>query len=148
MLTSYSKVLTKNDVGETGGHQGGIAVPKSNRELMQFFPQLNADEFNPDTTLICIDPDGIEWEMRFVYYNGKTFKPPKSTRNEYRVTHMTKYFSRWKAKAGDEVVFTKTNKKHCFKISIKQNSNDQKEDESDNTGMNKPIVLRGWSRVF
>ena len=146
MSNSYAKNLTKNDVGETGGHQAGIAVPKADLDLINFFPFLNPEEFNPDSWLNCTDPDGVEWKMRYIYYNGKRFNPPKSTRNEYRITHMTKFFSKWGAKSGDDVIFTKTSKKNSFQIRIKKQSN-IKENMSTYES-NKPIVLRGWSRVF
>jgi hypothetical protein len=146
MPNSYAKKLTKNDAGETGGHQAGIVVPKADLELINFFPFLNPEEFNPDAWLNCIDPEGMVWEMRYIYYNGKSFKPPKNTRNEYRITHMTRFFSKWGAESGDGVIFTKTNKENSFQIRIIKPS-DIKEDKST-YGSNKPIVLRGWSRVF
>jgi hypothetical protein len=145
MLDSYAKVLTKNDIGETGSHQAGIAVPKTNNALLKFFPSLNLNQFNPDTWITCIDPDGIEWEFRYIYYNGKTFSPPKSTRNEYRVTRMTKFFTKWGAKSGDSVVFTKTDNNGCFKISVVCDNDHIRENTNEAYG---PIVLRGWSRVY
>lgn len=146
MLKKYVKILTKNDIGETGGHQAGITVPKSDTDLLSFFPFLNPDEFNPDTWLSCIDQDGEEWEMRYVYYNGKTFSPKKSTRNEYRITHMTKFFSKWGVKTGDVVMFTKNSKENSFQILIKsENDSCGGHDISEN---NQPIVLRGWARVY
>ena len=146
MSNSYAKVLTKNDTGETGGHQAGIAVPRANKELLSFFPLLNSEEFNPDSWLYCTDSDGEEWNMRYIYYNGKKFTPPKSTRNEYRITHMTKFFSKWGAKSGDSVIFTRTGKEDSFQISIEKGSeNSVNESKAE---YNKPIVLRGWSRVY
>lgn len=146
MLNSYAKNLTKNDVGETGGHQAGIAVPTADVELINFFPFLDPNEFNPDSWLNCIDPDGEEWKMRYIYYNGKRFKPPKSTRNEYRITHMTKFFSKWDAESGDDVIFTKTNTDDSFQICLNKHSDIKESMGAYKT--NKPIVLRGWSRVF
>ena len=146
MSNSYAKVLTKNDIGETGGHQAGITVPKADCDLISFFPSLNPEEFNPDSWLYCTDPDGEEWKMRYVYYNGRRFSPPKSTRNEYRVTHMTKFFSKWGAKTGDVVIFTKASKENSFHISIKR-ENIILENMTKNEN-NKTIVLRGWSRVY
>ena len=146
MSGSFAKVLTKNDTGETGGHQAGIAVPKANTELLSFFPFLNPREFNPDSWLYCTDIDGQEWEMRYIYYNGKAFDPPKSTRNEYRITHMTKFFTKWRAKTGDAVVFSKTSRENHFQISIKPESGSR--ENMDKTEDNNVIVLRGWSRVY
>ncbi|USD38003.1 EcoRII N-terminal effector-binding domain-containing protein [Ferrimonas sp. SCSIO 43195] len=146
MNTSYEKVLTKNDTGETGGHQAGIVVPKKNQELINFFPALELEEFNPDAWLVCIDADGEQWQMRYIYYNGKSFAPPKSTRNEYRITHMTKFLSKWGAKPGDSVQFTSTERSNTFRIKIKRR---EKIIEVQNTiGEPKPVVLKGWSPVY
>jgi hypothetical protein len=139
-------MLTRNDLGETGGHQAGIAVPKKNKTLLNFFPELDTDEFNPEAWITCIDIDGTEWVMRYVYYNGKTFFPPKSTRNEYRITHMSKFFSKWGAKSGDSVVFKKTNRNLTYEIAIEKQSTDINKSESQSR--TKPIVLRGWSNVY
>lgn len=146
MNISYEKILTKNDTGETGGHQAGIAVPRKDQKLVNFFPPLELADFNPDAWITCIDPDGDNWEMRYIYYNGKTFSPPKSTRNEYRITYMTKFFSKWGAKSGDSVVFTSTDKTNVFKIRIK--SNEEYPSPSATSDNEKPVVLRGWRPVF
>jgi len=142
MIKSYEKVLTKNDTGETGGHQGGVAVPRKNIELLDFFPSLNPNEFNPDTWITCLDPDGDTWKMRYIYYNGKTFLPPKSTRNEYRITHMTKFFTKWGAKSGDSVIFTSAGRPTIFKIQIKRYEKTVL--EKTGSTVPKPVKLRGW----
>ncbi|MDG1163799.1 MAG: EcoRII N-terminal effector-binding domain-containing protein [Porticoccaceae bacterium] len=141
MNQSYEKVLTPNDTGETGGHQAGIAVPKQDLELIAFFPQLATETFNPDRWITCIDPDEQLWEMRFVFYNGKTFRPRKSTRNEYRITHMTKFFSKWNARSGDSVIFTSTKQEGNYRVSIKKTL-------AEDANINKPVVLRGWKAVY
>lgn len=145
-MKSYAKLLTKNDTGETGGHQAGIAIPKTDQQLLSFFPQLIATAFNPDAQLFCKDPDGEVWEMRYIYYNGKTFSPPRSTRNEYRITHMTKFFAKWDAKAGDRVVFEATGNPFKFNIRIEKAAT-QIQDKAA-TSAKKPVVLRGWTKVY
>jgi hypothetical protein len=144
MKESHAKLLTKNDTGETGGHQGGITIPKKNSVQTDFFPVLNSDEFNPEAWIFCKDPDGETWKMRYVYYNGKTFSPRKSTRNEYRITYMTKFFSKWGAKTDDSVVFTATSTENYFDICIKNN-----EERTTQTSITTPktVILRGWTRV-
>ena len=146
MNASYEKILAKNDTGETGAHQAGIVVPKKNQELLDFFPSLDRKQFNPDAWIVCTDPDGVQWEMRYIYYNGKTFSPAKSTRNEYRITHMTKFFSRWGAKSGDSVVFTSTDTANIFKIRIKQST--EFTEEKHTSDEQKPVVLKGWRPVY
>ena len=144
MSESYAKVLTKNDTGETGGHQGGITIPRKNVGLIKFFPELDCNEFNPEAWIYCTDPDGEVWKMRYIHYNGKTFSPKRSTRNEYRITYTTKFFSKWAAKAVDTVVFTTTNRKNHYHISIQKHETDNK-NEVREPGL---VVLRGWSRVY
>jgi hypothetical protein len=146
MNKTYEKILTKNDTGETGGHQAGIVVPKKDQDLLDFLPILNTKEFNPDSWIICIDPEGTPWKMRYIYYNGKTFTPAKSTRNEYRITYMTKFFLKWGAKSGDSVEFTSTDEANVYRIRIKS-----KEDAINSPlplESRNPVVLRGWRPVF
>jgi hypothetical protein len=97
---AIEKTLSKNDTGETGGHQAGILVPKD-PEILGFFPQLEATIKNPRVPLDLLDDTGREWTFMFIYYNGKFFG---GTRNEYRVTGMTAYLREFNLKAGDKVI--------------------------------------------
>jgi hypothetical protein len=144
MAESHTKVLTNNDTGETGGHQAGVTIPKGNKFLIDFFPELDLNEFNPESWIFCTDPDGEIWKMRYVYYNGKTFNPKKSTRNEYRITYMTKFFAKWSASAEDVLVFTATNRKNHYQIKIKKKDTEVLNEISEPG----PVVLRGWDRVY
>lgn len=99
-----TKTLSANDVGKTGGHQAGILVPKK-LEILSFFPSLNPKEKNPRVTLAFRENDGItRWDFNFIYYNNRFFG---GTRNEYRLTCMTKYLIVRNAGVGDLVVFSK-----------------------------------------
>jgi hypothetical protein len=97
---TFSKALSANDVGATGGHQGGIHVPKSEAELLAFLPALDSAIKNPDAWIECVDEGGILRRFRFVYYNNK-LHDSKGTRNEYRITYMTSYFKEIDANEGD-----------------------------------------------
>jgi hypothetical protein len=97
---AFSKILSANDVGATGGHQGGILIPKSEEELLSFLPSLDHSVKNPDAWIECIDEDGVLRKFRFVYYNNK-LHDPSGTRNEYRITYMTAYFRAVGAREGD-----------------------------------------------
>lgn len=97
---SFSKTLSANDVGATGGHQGGILVPKSEAELLAFLPPLDPAIKNPDAWIICIDESGKLRRFRFVYYNNR-LHDAKGTRNEYRITYMTGYFREMRAREHD-----------------------------------------------
>lgn len=144
MNSSYRKVLTKNDVGETGGHQAGITIPKKNSELLNFFPILDKKVFNPHVWITCVDSDGNEWDMRYIYYNGKTFHPKKSTRNEYRITYMTKFFRKWNANSEDLIVFKGTKRRNRFQVFIEKRQRDNSQSSTEPT----LIVLKGWSKVY
>jgi Restriction endonuclease EcoRII, N-terminal len=105
-LTSFAKLLSANDVGLTGGHQAGIHVPKGSRELLAFFPFLDPALPNPDAWISALDDVGTEWVLRFVYYNNRLHGT--GTRNEYRITHLTKCLRDMQARPGDQLVFSST----------------------------------------
>jgi len=96
------KILTQNDTGETGAHQAGILVPKA-YEILGFFPKLDQKTKNPRVSITFIDNAGDKWIFNFIYYNNKFFG---GTRNEYRLTGMTRYFKSKNLKAGDEIHFS------------------------------------------
>lgn len=111
MPTSLVKTLSGNDVGATGGHQAGILVPKV-RDAIDFFPTL-ASEVNPRVKILFIDEDSQEpLELTFIHYNGKHFG--SSTRDEYRLTGMTKYLRSKAARPGDELRFTKRSDRYTI----------------------------------
>ncbi|MEG3166449.1 EcoRII N-terminal effector-binding domain-containing protein [Sphingomonas sp. PB2P19] len=99
---SIAKVLSKNDTGETGGHQAGILVPKETN-ILSFFPSLDASQYNPRAHLMFMDESGAFWEFAFIYYNNALFG---GTRNEYRLTRMTKYIRQASLVVGDEVILS------------------------------------------
>lgn len=97
---TISKVLSANDTGETGGHQAGLLIPKR-PELLAFFPPLDSGVKNPRVHLSFIDDSGKDWEFAFIYYNNRFFG---GTRNEYRLTRMTRYMREAALVSGDAVV--------------------------------------------
>lgn len=104
MTRRISKRLSANDTGLTGGHQAGILIPKT-PDILSFFPVLGTGTKNPRITLVVREQaDGTRWEFTFIYYNNLLFG---GTRNEYRLTGMTRYLRAVNAKAGDELVFSK-----------------------------------------
>jgi hypothetical protein len=102
VLKEISKKLSLNDLGLTGSHQAGILVPKE-PTILNFFPTLNSSNKNPRVTLTVREKDdSSRWEFNYIYYNNKKFG---GTRNEYRLTCMTKYLRAVSAKENDEIVF-------------------------------------------
>lgn len=75
---SFVKVISPNDAGETGTHQGGMYVPKS---VISFFidePRHKGENFEKIITIKW--PDSVT-KSRFIYYG-------QGTRNEYRITRL------------------------------------------------------------
>lgn len=99
---SISKVLSANDTGETGGHQSGMLIPKSD-DIINFFPVLGRESKNPRVKLRFIDSSNEEWDFMFIYYNNKFFN---GTRNEYRLTGMTGFIRQYNLKPGDRIVLS------------------------------------------
>lgn len=94
---AIQKILSRNDTGETGGHQAGILIPKKG-EILSFFPELGKEEKNPRSYIAFSDSFGEQWSFPFIYYNNSFFG---GTRNEYRLTGMTRYLKAHNLKAGD-----------------------------------------------
>lgn len=115
-MVAFEKVLSRNDTGENGSHQAGILVPKGDKDLLSFFPLLDPSIKNPDALVDCTDEDGRKWRFRYVYYNNRLHEP-EGTRNEYRITHMTKYLRAVGATAGQAIVF-KAMENKTYHISV------------------------------
>ncbi|MCF7815298.1 MAG: hypothetical protein K9N40_12550 [Candidatus Cloacimonetes bacterium] len=96
------KNLSYNDTGENGSHQAGMLIPKQNR-IYSFFPQLSTNQKNPRCKLFITDNLGRSWTFSFIYYNNKFFG---GTRNEYRLTGMTKYIRSNNLSAGDKIILS------------------------------------------
>lgn len=101
--------MSANDTGETGAHQAGILVPKE-PHLLAFFPKLDPKQYNPRAHLRFLDDGGTFWEFAFIYYNNALFD---GTRNEYRLTRMTKYIRQASLAVGDELILSR-NEEHYF----------------------------------
>jgi hypothetical protein len=101
-VEAISKELSANDTGETGGHQAGICVPK-NSDILKFFPDLGNSILNPRASMVFYDDWGQPWRFNFIYYNNK-FHTPKGTRNEYRLTGLTRFFRENGLRSGDEII--------------------------------------------
>lgn len=135
---SYEKPLTANDTGETGGHQAGVHIPKSQTDLLGLLPWLDPAAKNPDAWLEMTDDNDIVWRFRYIYYNNK-LHDEGGTRDEYRITHMTGFFRAAGAAAGDILILTGTPGSHTYAIMVRK--------EGDESGKPVRVRLRGWHRV-
>jgi len=139
---AFRKMLSANDVGTTGGHQGGVLIPKGEKDLLAFLPHLDPSVKNPDAWLSCADPDGTPRKFRFVYYNNK-LHDTKGTRNEYRITHMTGWFRSMGAREGDLFEIARDAGSPVYVVSVIMGG------DQDRIDLELPsrIQLRGWRRV-
>jgi len=115
--TEISKALSANDTGLTGGHQAGILIPKDQR-ILGFFPPLDASTKNPRALLAFVDDEGTQWEFCFIYYNNRSFG---GTRDEYRLTRMTKYLRQNNLSPEDEVLLGRP-KSDSYRVSYRRRS--------------------------
>ena len=98
---TFVKTLSPNDVGATGAHQGGILIPRVS-SILNFFPFLDISEVNPRVAVGFTDVQtGAAWSFNYIYYNGAL--SGTSSRNEYRLTGMTKYLRDNEVAAGDQI---------------------------------------------
>lgn len=143
-ITTFRKTLSANDVGATGTHQGGILIPKTEGELLAFLPSLDPSTKNPDAWIECVDENGTIRRMRFVYYNNK-FHDKHGTRNEYRITYMTRYFREVGATAGEGLEISRGENQVRYEIRIIRQSEDLATQSAEEVVRIK--ITSGWQRV-
>lgn len=116
----FRKTLSANDVGTTGTHQAGILVPRTEGELLSIMPFLDPAIKNPDGWIECEDETGTIRKLRFVYYNN-SLHDHGGTRNEYRITYMTKYLREVGAREGEELEISKDEGSSLYRIRLVRN---------------------------
>ena len=100
-----SKVLSRNDTGETHSHQSGISIV---RQIARsgIFPTMTTDVLNPRVNVSFIDGDGITWTFPYIYYNDKYFgKPASKCHDEFRITCVKDFINRYSICSGDTIWF-------------------------------------------
>lgn len=80
---AFSKFITANDTGTTGGHQAGYHIHKHSWPL--FFDNPGDKGTNKDSFVTIRWQDDFETSSRFIYYGV-------GTRNEYRLTRFGRGF--------------------------------------------------------
>lgn len=142
---TFIKTLSANDVGTTGGHMGGILVPKGDGELLAFLPRLDPSVLNPSAWIDCETPDGGTLRLRFVYYNNR-MHAPNGTRNEYRITYLTKFLRDANAKEGDAFEIAQDEGAENYRIRVIATETVAEVDEEDD-GPVRITLTSGWRRV-
>lgn len=112
MKAIIEKVLSSNDVGATGAHQGGILIPKK-VEILDFFPQLDRQAENPRVIIRFTDDLDQIWKFNYIYYNNRL---RGGTRNEFRLTGMTAFLKSSNAREGDILIFEKNNEAYSIRL--------------------------------
>src|SRR5712671_4890100 len=92
---SFCKFISANDAGKTGGHQGGIYIPKNSIKLLFDEPGVRGENKERDAAINWFD--GTVSDIKLKYYG-------QETRNEYRITRLGENFN-----VGDLVVIVKIN---------------------------------------
>lgn len=141
---TFIKTLSANDVGTTGGHMGGILVPKGDGELLAFLPPLDPNVLNPSAWIECDTPDGAVLRLRFIYYNNR-FHTLRGTRNEYRITWLTKFLRNADAREGDAFEISRTEGLDRYRIRVIPVS--RAEPVEDDDGPVRIRLTTGWRRV-
>jgi type II restriction enzyme len=80
---AFSKYITANDVGATGGHQAGFHIHKN--AWLLFFDRAGEKGSNRDKFVTIRWQEDFETASRFIYYGV-------GTRNEYRLTRFGRGF--------------------------------------------------------
>lgn len=142
---TFIKTLSANDVGTTGGHMGGILVPKGDGELLAFLPRLDPSVLNPSAWIDCETPDGGTLRLRFVYYNNR-MHAPNGTRNEYRITYLTKFLRDANAKEGDAFEIARDEDTENYRIRVIAQET-VAEVEKEDSGPVRITLTSGWRRI-
>ena len=127
--------MSANDCGRTTSHQAGMCIPKD-QALLEFLPKLDPGIKNPEAEFVCVDSSGETWRFRYVYYNNKLHG--EGTRNEYRITRMTKFIRKFDIQPGDELIIS-LQSENLYSIDI---------DHKDAGPPEGRVMLRGWRQVF
>ncbi len=99
------KILSRNDTGETGGHQSGISIPKMVARS-SIFPHMSTEILNQRRDITFIDEGGREWNLQYIYYNDKYHgKPAGKCHDEFRLTYTNAYIREHNIKSGDQIWF-------------------------------------------
>lgn len=142
-MKKFIKALSANDVGATGGHMGGILVPKGDGELLAFLPHLDGSTLNPSAWLDCKTPDGSPLRLRFVYYNNR-LHTSGGTRNEYRITYLTKFLRDAGANEGDLFQIAKEEGASIYRICVINAVSEEPQADDEPTRIK---LTTGWRRV-
>jgi len=140
------KVLSRNDTGETGGHQSGISIPKAVASST-IFPKMSIHFLNPRREITFVDEGGKEWVLQYIYYNDKYHgKPAGKCHDEYRLTYTQAYINEHNIKSGDQIWFAIDDEGKRYLGFLRQG---QSVDQNYETSEDGVVVLkiRSWTSI-
>ena len=129
-----SKILSKNDTGESGGHQSGFHIPNT---MIHLFPELPRNIKNPRIKLIFKDTLSQEWPFNYIYYNNRRFG---GTRDEYRLTCTASYIKRNKLRSGDSISLSQVDGEYFI-------SHAKNHSKKEITKGNKIVISKKWKVI-
>ena len=139
------KVLSRNDTGETGGHQSGISIPKS-VATSNVFPHMSKTILNQRREITFTDEGGRDWILQYIYYNDKYHgKPANKCHDEFRLTCTNAYIKEYNIKSGDKVWFAIDNDGKRF-IGFLRNGQEIKQDYQEEDGV-VVLKIRSWTSI-
>lgn len=139
------KVLSRNDTGETGGHQSGISIPKAVASS-SIFPKMSTQFLNPRREVTFIDEGGKEWVLQYIYYNDKYHgKPANKCHDEFRLTYTQAYINEHNIKSGDQIWFAVDEEGKRYLGFLRQGQNmEQSYKEEDGVVI---LKIRSWTSI-
>ncbi len=140
------KVLSRNDTGETGGHQSGISIPKAVASS-SIFPKMSKEILNQRREINFYDESGTKWILQYIYYNDKYHgKPANKCHDEFRLTCTNAYIHKNNIKSGDRIWFAIDDDGHRFMGFVRQGEVINEPYEEDEDGY-VVLKIRSWTNI-
>lgn len=114
MIKVAEKILSKNDLGITGSHQAGFLIPKDLAKS-GFFPFLNPMEKNPRIKIPFMFEDK-KYFFSYIHYNTKPLG--LGTRDEFRITGLSKFYRESNCLEGDILRFEIDTFSQSYRLSV------------------------------
>lgn len=140
------KVLSRNDTGETGGHQSGISIPKAVASS-SIFPKMSKEILNQRREINFYDESGTQWILQYIYYNDKYHgKPANKCHDEFRLTCTNAYIHKNNIKSGDRIWFAIDDDGNRFMGFVRQGEVINEPYEEDEDGY-VVLKIRSWTNI-
>lgn len=140
------KMLSRNDTGETGGHQSGISIPKAVASS-SIFPKMSKEILNQRREINFYDESGEKWVLQYIYYNDKYHgKPIDCCHDEFRLTCTNAYIRKNNIKSGDRIWFAIDDEGHHYMGFVRQGEEINEPYKEDEDGY-VVLKIRSWTNI-